>query len=574
MGSDATDLVDLIETCRVVDEVAATSTWRHEIGRAAAKRFTEGDRSMNEFEAALVRGLDIELDQRVASTMLNLPWLHDDWPPEASDPEVWFPIWRAALDHIATPAVSAALNDLLWSVRHRPRPDERGRAAVHAYLDETPAGWTRFEVRRSIERACDLARELNDQALLDLAAARLLSEAKTAAEDDVAQALSLIEHLLGGRHGSDHLAAADALLEGLWGYVTSARLLERIVRVRLSRLEGAERTTHVDRVVDAYRSEAANDDGFRRLQLMREAARVAEEWGSALHREVVHQIETEDFEDAFEKIQSNIMLPRAEIDRFVSQVVGADSLLDALSRFSVQLPLKATSVAAIRETMTVSLIHLVTSEVIGEANSVVTSSAQNTDEDHVARAMDRDAKRQAAYSARLTAHAILVPALRQTLVSYEPWDEADLAAGLRADGLCDAVAADALARALRHFAEGRFDEALLIAAPRVERLVRSLARRSCIQTTKRPTAKVGGIRGLGELLGAMRAQVVTPGSFHDDLISAMELTLVDADALNLRNDAEHGISGVADPAEAALVIQLGLLLCLGISFQPPESQSA
>src|SRR5690606_35918760 len=152
----------------------------------------------------------------------------------------------------------------------------------------------------------------------------------------------------------------------------------------------------------------------------------------------------------------------------------------------------------------------------------------------------------------------------QVLESYEPWDPHDLIEVLE-QGAADPVVAEAMSRAVRHFHRRRYDEAIHVALPRIERLIRHVARSCGVATTRRPTARVGGNRGLGEILYELRGDDAP--LLPEPFLTSAELLLVHPDSLNLRNEYLHGIQNEARAADAALILQLGLALCLLIRLE-------
>ncbi len=562
-----------------VDQIALGSDWLWAIGQEAAREWTI-DRSMTSEEVALVRGLQMSEDQRAGRpTPFHAWWLDSDVGDAGYHPD-WPLVWAAVVEHVTHPVVAAHLADLLWVDRFGEKPHLHARSAISSYLAPWPSEWQAFERTRGLMRAFDLAHDLNDPTLSIATQRSLLDEAGTALDEidrdpsraqdegrDMRAVVRLLEHCGDTPFAEEGEAKFDELARRAWLATNDPEDLERISKLLLPRTtDEAEREAIVAGVIDAYCTLVPADDPFRRLMFMREALRVAEERGHPSHALILHEIETLDMDDAYAVVRTESTFSRTMVSDFCVQIVGADSLEAALTRFATQLTLTPERVMAVRDATEVSVRHLVTSHRIGEANSVVTST-ETTNHD-IQDSVERDVLRQVGHDARIHSFTFLVPALHQLLESYGPWDIADLQVILQRNA-ADATVTNALARGLEHFHNRRYDDAAHVTLPGGERLIRHLARACGVATTKRPTKKVGGIRGLGEILADVRGDGTRPPLLPEPLLTSAELTLVDADSLNLRNDTAHGITEIVEAPDAALILQLGLALALTVDL--PEA---
>ncbi|MDP9419440.1 MAG: DUF4209 domain-containing protein [Actinomycetota bacterium] len=555
----------------VVDAIARrVRPWQ--IGHELAKDLTADGRSMTPDEVAVVQALERTLDWSGEGDGRHFrPWWLDEDTSLEETHDSWPAVWESVAEAGEHPTVVAHLSDLLWIARHG-TPHLHAQRAVDAYLASADVLDEWHDRCRSLMRAHELAGAIRDRDRLTVTEARICDATDAAlTASELGVALALLDHLLSRRLGDDAATRAAELLERTWRTASRTDHVERLAKLLLRRVEDDSKRLEVNgRVVAVFRDRAEQEEGFGRLIALREALRVAEELGHPSHGEILHEIETLDSESAFTAVRTEQVLSRQHIAAYCVELVGADSLERALARFASQLPITPTSVQRMRDNTLVRLWHVVTNFRIGEANSVVTSTeTANADQDPILAAVERDVLQRVGYQAQMTAFLFLVPALHQTLASYEPWTVADVHALLE-PGPADVVVADALARSLEHFHHRRYDEAVHVALPRVERLIRHIARSCGVATTKRPTKRVGGVRGLGEILFDLRGDG-NPPILPEPLLTAAELTLVDPDSLNLRNEFLHGISDEARAAEAALVLQLGLALSLAIRLGPEES---
>ena len=551
------------------DNVAAECGRPWLVGHELAKRLTENDRSMTPSEVALVRAMEMSVDWSSEPADDYRRW----WIDEGTEThQAWPEVWAAVVQHAQNAVVVAQLSDLLWTVRH-PTPHLHARRAIDAYLQSAAQFTQPHDAIRALRRAWVLARSINDQVLAVSVQQLMVDSVEIAlANENYGLAMTVLEDLSASPSGAKAHQYFQ-LLDRMWNITDRPDLSERAAKLLLGRTNDPDtRTMIATRVVEEYRTSARTHEGMGRLVRLREALRVADELGHPLHDEILNEIETYDSTGGFQPIRSESVVPREMVSDFCARVVGSDSLDDALIRFATQLPITPDIVGDIRKTTRIGIRHAIISQRIGEANSVVTSTETSHDlEDPLVAAVERDVLRTAGFQAQLRSFLLLVPALHQTLDSYHPWSVPDVRASL-VTGEADEVVADALARGLEHFRNRRYDEAALVSLPRVERLLRHIARRCGVPTTKRPTRqRLGGIRGLGDILFDLRGNARSGPILTEPLLTACELALVHPDSLNLRNDILHGISDEIRAGDAALILQIGLSLALNIRLGPAET---
>jgi hypothetical protein len=566
---DQSDDRHLRALAAIADSVAAECDRPWLIGHELAKRLTTNDRSMTSDEVAVVRALQLSLDWSDEPVGDFRSW----WIDEGTESnESWPDIWAAMVKHVEHPLVVAHLSDLLWTVRHQ-TPHLHARRAIDVYLTSAAGLNEPHDEARALLRAHRIARSLNDNSAIESVQQLLVESVESALEgEDYGIALFILEDLANSSRGSSGDQHRQ-LAARVWDAAASPGMIERAAKLILRNTDDeSRRLTIASRVVEAHLASARRREGLNRLVGLREALRVAEELGHPLHDEILTEIENFDAMDAFESVRSETVLPRELVSDFCAHIVGSDTLEEALMRFAIELPITPDILDGIREGTQIGIRHTVISQRIGEANSVVTSTETTTDEqDPLTAALERDVLHKAGVQAQWRSFVLLVPALHQALDSYHPWSVADVRPSLLA-GEADEVVADALARGLEHFRNRRYDEAAHVALPRVERLIRHIARGCGVATTKRPTKRTGGIRGLGEILFDLRGPADGESILPEPLLTACQLTLVDPDALNLRNEMLHGTSDVTRAGDAALILQVGLALALTIRLGPAPAR--
>ena len=174
----------------------------------------------------------------------------------------------------------------------------------------------------------------------------------------------------------------------------------------------------------------------------------------------------------------------------------------------------------------------------------------DTDEEKLTAAQYRNEAYAAAW------HALIAGwALERIIQAYSPSQD-DLR-NYWANELIMNNEADAFARAILHFAAGDFDEAILVALPRIKAVLRRLLVQLGGVVYREPRgAQPGGVRTLGDILQALR------GRIDEGWWRFLWVTLTEPLGLNLRNEYLHGLAEVGTRDHAALVIKVAAFLRL------------
>ena len=126
----------------------------------------------------------------------------------------------------------------------------------------------------------------------------------------------------------------------------------------------------------------------------------------------------------------------------------------------------------------------------------------------------------------------------------------------------DDETAERVGSSITLFWEERYDESAHVLVPRIERIVREMARQLGVPVVRavEPGREIGGVVMLGALLREM-APVFPDEGWHAYLLNL----LADPLGLNLRNSISHGLHGRVGPVDASLLVQAALFLA-GLSL--------
>jgi len=272
-------------------------------------------------------------------------------------------------------------------------------------------------------------------------------------------------------------------------------------------------------------------------------------------RRGLQQIDPSSFD--WQEYSSSSYITDEEIEEWIDSIVGDDGLESALDRFA----LAGGSPVGDRErtehtdnelAQRFVLRHLVTRVVADEHGRQIRRAEDPVDKrsldilEHEAGNVQLDgALRQLALD-RMSARYATEPASLRRLFQTE---------------LIDAGHADAFARAFEHFWADRPDEALLVALPRIEAVLRKLLDVVGGVTYQPPrNHRPGRVIGMGEVLRGLE-EMSTGG--EEEWFRFFRVALTEpAPGLNLRNRHVHGLAEQALKQDAAIVLRIAALLRL------------
>lgn len=258
-----------------------------------------------------------------------------------------------------------------------------------------------------------------------------------------------------------------------------------------------------------------------------------------------------------QEISAEVEMPKEEVERFLSNFRDAASWQDALRFLAAQPPpggSPADLEAYVEELMTEAPIQfLVTKAIIGPESAGAIFRADSP-EKHKRVAMSEQRAHAASFWALFAADALDVIADAFPRPSHDELTE------FFNGELIDIDAAERMARALELYWDGDPDESAHVLVPRIEQVIRGLARRLGVPVYREPLGnEPGGVETLGALLRA-----IGPAFANSGLHAYFVVLLVDPLGLNFRNKIAHGLVGKVQKPATALLLQVA---CILSSFQ-------
>jgi hypothetical protein len=478
--------------------------------------------------------------------------------------------WREAVVAVDHPVAHARLGDLLWERRVQPDPHLAASTACDGLLNivENEAWRDMYRVR-CLSRALELARETRDTARQGTVIERMIAFA----EQDLGSqgggpglSLGVLRPLV-ALPTQERPDGLDDLLQRVADkYGADPYIIDSVADLRSRLLDNRGRQELRREQVKRWREESTKGDGMLRVHRLEQALEIARSYGlnqeaDELRREL-GAIRPEEL--GLKRISAELKIPNEEVEHFLRSFEEAANWQEALRVLAVQGPpggspqKLADQVDQIMEEH--PLQFLFTKALVGPDNATAVFRAA-TPEDHRRLALAE----QRAQHARMWG-VFCAQALQRTGRRDDRPARVALTEFLTGDFI-EAEVAERLARAIELFWEEQFDESAHVLVPRLERVLREMARQVGIPVVRepRPDKEVGGVEMLGALLHDLEGAFADPG-WHAYLLNL----LADPLGLNLRNSISHGLHGTVGPVDASLLIQAALLLA-GMSLKPVEN---
>jgi len=496
------------------------------------------------------------------------------FPPALADiEEADIEAWQAALATIDHPAVQARLGDLLWERRAKPNPHLAAAVAVDGLLNlAANERWRSMERVHFLSRALELATQMRDTARVSETIERLLAFAEgDLAGADGGPGLSLgalrpLVALPSGQRPDD----LDAMLQRVSEkYGADPYIVTAVADLRSPLMDADARQELRRAQVQEWRGRADEAGGMLRVHRLETALELARRYGCNVEvkelRSELGAIGVEELE--LKEVGAEIELPPEEVERFLASFRDAPNWQHALGLLAAQPPPGGSpdeiAAAVDRQMEEFPLQFLFGRALIGPDNATAIFRASTREEHHRLASAEQRAQHGRIWG------MFCARALQRIGARDDKPSARKLAELLQGDFLDDETA-ERVACAIELFWEGCYDESAHVLAPRIERIMREMARQLGVPVVRavEPGREIGGVVMLGTLLREMTPAFPDQG-WHAYLLNL----LADPLGLNLRNSISHGLHGRVGPVDASLLVQAALFLAglsLGDSQETPE----
>lgn len=469
-------------------------------------------------------------------------------------------VWRSARERVEDPIVGARVSDLLYVGEGKPAHADGRRAAreLAALADESE----REPLSRAvcIGRSIEILVELNDREGLK----EVSGTAEGVARDLLAQEhpgppLSVLRALVGLRKDRRPKGLQALLIQATERFSTG-HAGESALELAASAAADLERQKELRRRQLQLRIEEAEaSEGLAKVTMLQRAIELARRFGFARETEdlLKQQQDLPRKDLGFESMEESIELPTEEIRQQVDLIVGshAADIFEALKRLGDFGPPGGSHADIDREVEEQvkehPVLNLFSHSMFGTETSAPTFVAGS---DESKKLMSRGRQRQ--FYIGFYGQILYAPMLDEAVEHHGRPSHDDLSQHFATD-LIGETRGERIARAVEFFWDEEYDEAAHLIVPRLESILRDVARVSGIPIV-RPAeeGRFTGVVSLNVVLAKLRELYELPWFDY------LEALLCDPLATNLRNEIAHGIRQLVGSIEAALLIQAACHLTL------------
>lgn len=484
------------------------------------------------------------------------------YPPRPPDVEEEVrTLWRAARDAIDHPILRARICDLLY-VAEGKAAHEDGRAAARELVRLARiAEWSALDRAVCMARALEVMAELNDR---DSLAAT------------VADTVGLVDELLAQEHPGPPFIVLralialkpqqrpddlDSLLDRVIVRFEDHHAKEGALALAAAATANAQRRQNLRRRQLQVRiDEVDSAEGLAKVSLLQRAAELARRYGFAAEAASLlkqqQELPKEDL--GFKSTETSVELPTKAVREQVELIVGsaAADIFDALDRLGAFGPPGGSNDDIDRDVEQQDrdhpLLGLFGQRLFGPASSAPSFIA---DDPASKRRLGRGRQRE--LYADFYGSVLIAPMLDEAATHHGRPSHGRLTEHFATD-LIGAERGERLARAAELFWDQHYDDAAHVIVPRLEGILRDVARQDGITIVKPALeGRFGGVVSLHVVLAKLR-------ELYSDTpwLDYLEALLCDPLAINLRNDIAHGLAGTIARHKAALLVQVGCHLAL------------
>lgn len=455
--------------------------------------------------------------------------------------------------------VTARLNDLLWVVKAKPRPDRHARSAQAAYRRL----WRHSSVssvHRSdgLIRALELAVELGDSNLVEETVPEMVSAVReTLGGEEWAPgvAIPMIEALAALRLAAQPAELDKLIAEALDRYREDPFIVEAVQLLRMQRApDAAGRKRIALETVLMWRQQAEVRGGLVGIAHIERALELARNEGlTEIANELRVQLQqpktTEQL--GMELVSSDISMPKEVIEGFINEFAETSGAEESYAKLAAYIPIRdlEADVEHVKVQMQQFPIQYLFSTVVTNSEGLPLAHI-TSEEQKFAHALVQH------HSMSITIWGGLLGEILERLGSQGRLTVTGLSALSRGQ-FVDTETADGIAKAYGHFCAGDFEAALHYLLVRIERVLRNMAQTLGLPTYREPSLdgkSLGAYKGLGELLALLEGRVPENSRRY------LSVLLSERTGLNLRNRSAHGLMQGVSRDEAALAFHVMTVL--------------
>jgi hypothetical protein len=457
--------------------------------------------------------------------------------------------WAEFVTATSNAVARSRFHDLLWERRYA-NAHVHASEAARAYLELAAGRWSPLDRCRCAVRALEIARSTNNPLLAGEAGEHCVALARcdlATEEWSPGVALRAIEALVALPTDLRPEATRELLGKAAERYGRDPSIAQDIAELCSTLSPPEQREKIWNDQVQVWRDAAEHAGGLARYSLRQRALEIALNHGLKDLADAIRlDLQTTSPDELeWQEFSSDISFTHDEVEQYLATIVSDDSWQQAVRRFGAYGPptgqVDVNDATVRKHAQAFPLRWLTPTQIIGAHGALVFHAVS---EDERVRL-----ERVRLEGLGLVVFAPLaIRALEGIRDRFGAPDEEPLAE-LLSTGPISSELGRRLASAIGYYWRGDYDAAGHLLAPRLEAAVRHLCVTIEIPVTKPPRGpEPGGVITLGALLDDLE------GRMDESWRRYLLHLLADPLGLNLRNDIGHGLVGIVDRYQAALLI--------------------
>ncbi len=557
--------MEIDQIINLIEDAAQTATNWHSIGTALRKLGLEDRENplwkyVFAFEYMYVEDSNKEYFERYGPFA---PWIEMQgrvFPPPLNVIENdILEEWSVVLEKAQNPIVCSRLADLLWERKWGKRPDLHARQAIDAYAEVSKSTWIELERAYCLIRALDLSMEINDVERKNKIIPSIIeSTYKELKSEDLKPGVSLrlIESLM-SLPKIEVPRDVDALLDlAIKVYEKDVWIVENILGLMIKRANAEkQRELQFFQIRKWVEESKRSEKGILQLPHLEHALELARNYGfQEIADEIRRRIQSIPDEDLrLKTFSAQVEIPTETVENYLNSFVDSRGWKESFSRFGSHGPPSGDYKKNIEEVekqfKEFPLQFLVTRAVYDENNAPI-RFGKSVDENKNIALADHE-------TMGIRMFGNFAPDILQRIKNKHDIPPIEELSEFFATTIIPRDVSENIAQAIMWYFKEEFDVASHLLVPRIENIIRIIAREVGLPIIREPIGTMpGGVVQLGNLLTMLQEKMDESWRryFYNLLVNPI--------GVNLRNRICHGLLPKATKEDAALLIHIACNLRL------------
>lgn len=565
--------MEIDEIVKLLEEIAPTASNWHDIGAALRKQGLESHdhplwKYVFAFEFMYVEETNGDYFKRYGPFA---PWIEMQGrvfpPPLSTISDEILAEWASVLEKVRHPILCSRLADLLWVRKWGKRPDLYARQAIDSYLEVSKGEWSELERAHCLMRALDLSKEISDterkartiSVTIDTAYQELRSEAPKPGVS-----LRLIEALI-NLPKVEIPGEVDSLLAlAIKVHGSNVWIVENIIGLMIKRANIENQRELQLYQINRWVEEAEkHKKGLLHLYHLEHALEIARNYGiqdvADEIRRRIQSIPEEDLE--LKTISAKVEMPVEKVEAYLNWFIDERGWKESFIRFGHYGPPSGDHKKNIeeveRQAQDFPLYFLVSRAVYDEYNAPIQFGRSMDENKEIALANHE--------TMGIRVFGIYAPEILHRIKQKHGIPSTNDLTEFFLTPMITRDISENIAKAIGWYYKDEYDVAAHILVPRIEAIIRIVARELGVPIIRNPVGTTpGGVVQLGNLLTMLH------GRMDESWRRYFYNVLANPIGVNLRNRICHGLLPKVEKEDAALLIHVVCNLRLIRISKPDE----